>query len=194
MDREPHRGRLAARPALETAGPRSQPGSPPLPPWLEGALTRFPALRRHPHPALAHFAIVFILATTCFSLLYLLTGNPAFEDTAFYCLGGAVLSLPPTIATGLFSHWLNFYGQQEHSIRLEKLLSYLLLSLSAAAWTWRWLNPRVLIDLGGINCLYLMIILALTPIATLNSYIGGMITFPLDKKDLPATEEQRLDR
>ena len=53
---------------------------------------------------LAHFPIVFLLSATFFSLLFRFTGNRAFDDTAFYCLGGGLLTLPPTVATGLFTH------------------------------------------------------------------------------------------
>ena len=84
------------------------PDYPELPPALARLLDRFPQLRRRPHAMLAHFPIVFLLSATCFSLLFRFTGNRAFDDTAFYCLGGGLLTLPPTVATGLFTHWLNF--------------------------------------------------------------------------------------
>ncbi len=52
------------------------------------------------------------------------TGHRAFDDTAFYCLGGGLLTLPPTVATGLFTHWLNYPGEADRTVRLEKALSY----------------------------------------------------------------------
>ena len=93
-----------------------------LPPALARLLDRFPQLKRRPHPMLAHFPIVFLLSATFFSLLYVITGDRPFDDTAFYCLGGGLLTLPATMATGLFTHWLNFYGGADKTVRIEKAL------------------------------------------------------------------------
>jgi uncharacterized membrane protein len=152
-------------------------------------LERFPQLKRRPHPMLAHFPIVFLLSATFFSLLFLATGNRAFDATAFYCLGGGVLTLPPTIATGLFTHWVNFYGAADQTVRIEKALSYLVVSITVAAFVWRWLNPHVLTDLGGVNLIYLFLVLSLTPLVTANGYFGGMVTFPLEEAAPPGAQK-----
>jgi uncharacterized membrane protein len=158
---------------------------PQLPPALARLLDRFPQLRRRPHAMLAHFPIVFMLSATFFSILSVLTGEVAFDDTAFYCLGGGLLTLPPTIATGLFTLRLNFYGGADRTVRIEKALSYTVAGVAATAFVWRWLNPRVLDNLGGVNLIYFLLVLSLTPLVTANGYFGGMITFPLEEEILP---------
>jgi uncharacterized membrane protein len=139
---------------------------------------------------LAHFPIVFLLSATCFSLLFRFTGNRAFDDTAFYCLGGGLLTLPPTVATGFFTHWLNFSGVADQTVHLEKGLSYAEMFITAAAFVWRWLNPLVLTDLSGVNLIYFFLVLSLTPLVTVSGYFGGMLTFPLEE-EAPAPEAQR---
>jgi len=139
---------------------------------------------------LAHFPIVFLLSVTCFSLLYRLTGNRSFDDTAFYCLGGGLLTLPPTVATGLFTLWLNYPGGVDRTVRLEKTLSYAVTFIAATAFIWRWLDPGVLIDLSGVNLIYFFLILSLTPLVTANGYFGGMLTFPLDEAVPPPGPQQ----
>ena len=134
---------------------------------------------------LAHFPIVFLLSATFFSLLYRLTGDRSFDDTAFYCLGGGLLTLPPTVATGLFTHWLNFSGGADRTVHIEKALSYWVIVIAAAAFVWRWLNPLVLEDLSGVNLIYFFLVLSLTPLVTANGYFGGMLTFPLDEEAPP---------
>jgi uncharacterized membrane protein len=166
------------------------PDYPELPPVLAGLLGRFPQLKRRPHAMLAHFPIVFLLSATCFSLLFRFTGNRAFDDTAFYCLGGGLLTLPPTAATGLFTHWLNFGGVADRTVRLEKALSYAEMIITAAAFVWRWLNPLVLADLSGVNLIYFFLLLSLTPLVTASGYFGGMLTFPLEE-EAPAPEAQK---
>jgi uncharacterized membrane protein len=177
-------------PGATGGGPGSPaPDYPELPPALARLLDRFPQLKRRPHAMLAHFPIVFLLSATCFSLLFRFTGNRTFDDTAFYCLGGGLLTLPPTVATGLFTHWLNFSGGADQTVRLEKALSYAVMTIAGVAFVWRWLNPRVLDDLGGVNFIYFLLVLSLTPLVTANGYFGGMLTFPLEEEASPQGAE-----
>jgi uncharacterized membrane protein len=169
--------------------PAAPSGEPPLPPAVARLLDRFPQLKRRPHPLLAHFPIVFLLSATFFSLLFLATGDRAFDATAFYCLGGGLLTLPPTIATGLFTHWLNFYGGADRTVRLEKALSFTVVVVATTAFVWQWLNPLVLTDLGGVNLIYLFLVLSLTPLVTANGYFGGMVTFPLEEEAPPGNQK-----
>ena len=150
-----------------------------LPPWLRELVARHPYLRRHPHPAVAHFTITFMLAASFFSVLYLLTGVGSFETTAFHCLGGGVLTTPAAIATGVLTQRLN-YPEPHPTLVLEKRLSFLLWATAAGAFVWRLLNPEVLRDLHGLNFIYLLLVLAVTPLVSVISYFGGMVTFPLE--------------
>lgn len=151
-----------------------------LPPYPSRLLARFPVLRRYPHPLLAHFPIAYLLAAAGCSLLYLFTIDQAFEETAFYCLGAGLLFLPPTILTGFLTHWLNFPGELHRTVVIERRLSLLLLALTAAAFFWRWLDPRVLTNPEGFAAVYLVLILALALLVAATSYFGGMVTFPVD--------------
>jgi uncharacterized membrane protein len=169
-------------PSNRSSGPGPGPERP-LPPAWEALLTLWPALRRHPHPFAAHFPIVFLLATTGCNCLYLLTGVRALEVTAFYCLGGGVVTIPVAILTGMVTHRLNYAGQAEGSILLEKRLSLLLWTVAGGALAWRWLDPEVLVRdwwWGGV--LYFLLILAVTPLVTVISYFGGLLTFPLEEE------------
>ena len=162
-------------------GPEDEGRSRALPPWLTGLVARYPYLRRHPHPAVSHFPIVFMLAASFFSVLYLLTRVTSFETTAFHCLGGGVLSTPAAIATGVFTQRLN-YPQPDPTLTLEKRLSYLLWAMVSGAFVWRLLDPEVLRNLHGLNFFYLLLVLAVTPLVTVISFFGGMLTFPLESE------------
>jgi uncharacterized membrane protein len=156
-----------------------------LPAWLSRLLLRFPRLRRYPHPLAAHFPIVFLWSATFFTLFYLFTGNQAFENTAFHCLGGGVLTTPVAVLSGMATHWLNFPGENG-SLIWEKRFSLVLLILALTAFVWRLKDPEVLTDLKGVSLLYLALVLALTPLVTIISYFGGMLTYPLEA-DPPET-------
>jgi len=167
------------------SGPQDSKLAPPareVPPGLERLLNRFPWLRRHPHPMLSHFPIVFMLSASFFSLVFVITGDRSFDDTAFYCLGGGLVTMPLAVASGLFTHWLNFPGELHKTVHIEIGLSYAVMSIAGVGFFWRWLDPQVLDDLSGINLLYFVLVLALTPLVTANGYFGGLVTFPLEEE------------
>lgn len=162
-------------------GPEDEGRSRALPPWLTGLVARHPCLRRHPHPAVAHFTITFMLAATFFSVLYLLTRVTSFETTAFHCLGGGLLTIPAAIATGVITQRLNF-PNHHRTLVLEKRLSLLLWAVAAGAFVWRLLDPEVLQDLQGFNFIYFLLVLMVTPLISAISFFGGMLTFPLEEE------------
>lgn len=164
-----------------------------FPPWLTRLLHRYPTLRRYPHPLAIHFPIVFFLSATFFTLLYLATGDGAWESTAFHCLGGGVITLPVAICTGLFTAWLNFSAESARTAALEKKLSFLLQTAATTAWLWRWLDPRVLLHPAGLNLLYLLLVLSLTPLVAVISFFGGMLTFPLEVEVMGPTPQEGPD-
>lgn len=165
------------RPVLD----QGEKSAGPPPEALVRLVQRYPFLRRHPHPMVVHFTIVFLLSTTFFNLLYLLTGTQTFETTAFHCLGAGVLSMPFSILTGFVTRWLNYPGEPTPALVLEARLSWLLLAVSLGAFIWRLLDPAVLSGLGPASLIYLFLIISVTPLVTLISYFGGLLTFPLEE-------------
>jgi len=154
----------------------------PMPAALSRLLERFPILRRHPHPMLVHFPIVFMLSPTLFNLLYFITGIKSFEATAWHCLGGGILFAPLTIGTGYFTWWLNYLAKPMRPVRIKIRFSILLLSISIVALVWRILDPEVLTSSNGGGILYFLIILSLIPVVTVIGWFGASLTFPLEKK------------
>jgi len=159
----------------------SQPGGEKLPPGMARLLHRHPAWRRHPHPIVVHFTIVYMLSTTFFSLLYLLMQIPSLEITAYYCLGAGLLSIPFAMLTGYLSRRVNYPEAPRRLFFIEIRLSWLLLGAGAAAFLWRTLNPGILQNFGKAGLFYLLLIISLSVIVTIISFFGGLLTFPLEK-------------
>ena len=170
--------------AVLSAAPEAPPASASRP-FLPGGslgwlLDRFPLLKRHLHPMLVHFPIVFLLAAPAFSLLYLAAGNPSFETTAFHCLCGGVVFTPPAILTGLFTWWLNYQARPLTPVRRKLVLAPVLLAVAAAALIWRLVDPEVLHrGVKGPAWLYLGLLLALAPLVIAVGWYGATLTFPL---------------
>ena len=150
----------------KTRAPQSREGKPgqPLPdrevpPVLRWWLDRLPWLRRHPHPMLSHFPIVFMLSASFFSFLYVVTGHRSFDDTAFYCLGAGLVTMIPAVLSGLFTHWLNFPRGQHRTVNIEIGLSFMVLIIGVITFFWHWKDPQVLAHLCGTGMLYFILIL-----------------------------------
>ena len=149
-----------------------------MPPMISALLRRFPILRRHPHPMMVHFPIVFMFAVFLFCGLFLLTGVEAFETTALHCLAAGVLSAPVAIATGYYTWWLNYLSRPMHPVTIKKNLSWVLLFASVAALAWRMWDPAVLSVSGPGRVLYALLAFALFVITVVIAYFGGQLTFP----------------
>ncbi len=178
MDGKNHPGPLT-RPKREAA--RSQEPAPDLPPPLARFLHRHPLCRRHPHPMAARFAIVFMLAAPFFAVIYLITGVPSFETTAFHCLGAGVVSIPIANLTGLLTRHVNYPGKPTPTLVLENRLAWLLFALTMTAFLWRLFDPEILQALTPAAVIYLLLVLSLAPLVTIISFFGGILVFPLEK-------------
>ena len=156
--------------------------APALPLWLSGLLMRFPLLRRHPHPATVHFPIVFSLSASFFSVLSVLTGDRSFDQTAFYCLIGAVLFMPLGIVTGLATWWINYMARRMRPATIKKYLSFATVGVIAFLVVWRASVPGVLHSMTPSGVVYLILVVALTPAVLIVAYYGGTLTFPVEKR------------
>jgi len=166
------------------AGPEGQEKAAAIviPRWLGWLLQRFPLLKRHPHPMLVHFPIVFMTAATAFTVLYLLTGSKSFELTALNCLGGGVLFTPVVILTGIFTWWLNYQSRRLRPVVIKLILSPILLAVATSAFIWRLLQPAIMENLRGVNLIYLLLILSLSPLVAAIGWFGAQMTFPIHEE------------
>ncbi|MGE5840369.1 MAG: DUF2231 domain-containing protein [Deltaproteobacteria bacterium] len=152
-----------------------------LPASLVWLLSRFPMLRRHPHPMVIHFPIVFMISTAGFTVLYLLTRYEGFDTTAFHCLGGGLLFTPIAILTGFYTWWLNYMAKPNRPVNIKMRFSVLLLAVQIAAFSWRLFVPDILTRLGQITIPYVMLVLSLAGIVTVIGWYGAMLTFPIER-------------
>jgi predicted heme/steroid binding protein/uncharacterized membrane protein len=150
----------------------------PMPKFLARLLARYPILRRHPHPMVVHFPIVFMFAATLFNLLYLITGIKSFEVTALHCLGGGILFTPLAILTGWFTWWLNYLAKAMRPVTIKICFSILLMAVSISVFFWRIWDTGVLLSFTGRSIFYFLLILSLIPIVTVIGWFGATLTFP----------------
>ena len=129
-----------------------------------------------------HFPIVFMLSTTAFNLLYLITGVQSFETTALHCLGGGLLFIVVAMTTGIYTWWLNYMAKPLRAVKIKILLSLLMFVVAAIVFVWRIADPAVLDSLAGIGSVYLLLVLALAVMVTIIGWFGASMTFPIEKE------------
>ncbi len=165
-------------------------GGKPIPGFLSGLLERYPFLRRHVHPMMVHFPIVFMISPMLFVLLYFITGLSSFETTAWFCLGAGIVFSPLAIGSGYFTWWLNYGARRMRPVTIKIRCSFLLVAVSLFAFFWRYFHPNVF-DSTGVGALYFLLLLSLIPIVSIIGWYGATLTFPLEKRlKVPRAQEK----
>jgi predicted heme/steroid binding protein/uncharacterized membrane protein len=152
----------------------------PMPAWLASLLKTNPVLRRHPHPMTVHFPIVFLLSDPFFNALYWVTGNRAFETTAYHCLGGGIVFTVVATLPGLFPWWYNYLARRMKPVVIKISLSAITLILAVVCFIWRWNDPTVMVMPHGIDYLYFFFSLAFVPLISIIGWYGATLVFPFE--------------
>ena len=153
----------------------------PIPQPIAFLINRFPFLRRHPHPMTVHFPIVFMFSTTVFNLLYMFTGEQAFETTAFHCLGAGIIFNFVGITTGIYTWWLNYMAKMLRPVKIKIPLTLIMLVTSVILFIWRTSVPDILTNFAGLSIIYLLLVLSLSVMVTIVGWFGASMTFPVEK-------------
>ncbi len=132
---------------------------------------------RHGHPMTVHYPIAFMMATSFFVLLYILTGHRNFETTSFYLMILGLIASPVAVTTGLITWWYNYNSAITYIIRRKMMLSAVLVAVSLVMVIWRATTPEIFTGEMGFWWLYLILTLIITPLVALIGFYGGKLTF-----------------
>jgi len=160
---------------------KEEPQTRKIPKVLESLLAKYPILRRHPHPMVVHFPIVFMFSTTVTTILYVITGIKSLEMTALHCLVGGILFTPIAILTGMYSWWLNYLAKPLKPVAIKQWASLILLGLQVTLLVWRIKVPGILNSFGPDNATYFLLTLFLLPLVIVIGWYGAKLTFPIEK-------------
>jgi predicted heme/steroid binding protein/uncharacterized membrane protein len=153
-----------------------------VPKTLSWLLTKFPMLRRHPHPMTVHFPIVFMFCTPVFNILYLITGIRAFELTALHCLAGGIFFTVVAIITGFYTWWLNYMARPLRAVTIKRRLAVIMLATEIVVFLWRIKVPDILDSFGTASLIYFLLVLSFLPMVTAMGWYGAQLTFPIEKE------------
>lgn len=156
-------------------------GERKMPKILSWIFKRFPLLKRHPHPFLVHFPIVFLVSSPLFTALYLITGTRSFEQTSFHCLAGGLLFTLAAIPSGLLTWWMNYSAHLFKPVVIKIILSPILFVIGFIVFIWRFKNPFLLEQISGMDLIYLFLFFMMLPLVLTIGWFGATMTFPVHK-------------
>lgn len=146
-----------------------------IPPFLITLITRYPILRRHPHPFLVHFPMVFLFGGAIFMLLHVARPQLApFEKMAYAMLIMGFLFTPPAIATGLWTWWIVYSLKMLPQILYKITLSITLLLTETVCLYLRIGHP---FERTARGWTYFALMLFLAADGLTIGYFGGQLTY-----------------
>jgi predicted heme/steroid binding protein/uncharacterized membrane protein len=169
-------------PQIGVLGDKKGAAENQLPLWLTKFLNRYIFFKRHPHPMLVHYPIVFMFSAPGFLLLALITGNRSFEVTALHCLGAGLIFMPLTMASGFLTWWINYHGKPIRPVTIKIWTSFILLLVAFILFTWRMMAPDILSRGGSDSFFYIFLVCTLAPLVSIIGWFGAKLTFPLARE------------
>jgi predicted heme/steroid binding protein/uncharacterized membrane protein len=133
----------------------------------------------HPHPVAVHFPVALGVVTAVFLILYLLTGNTAFELSGYYVLWAALVMTPLAMLSGAVSWWFNYGRIFDARFKAKISLSIVLLIVEAVALALRTANPSSLVNRKPVGWAYALAVIVVVPLVATLGWIGVRISFPL---------------
>ncbi len=146
-----------------------------IPRFLVTLITRYPILRRHPHPFFVHFPMVFLFGGAVFMLLHLVRPQLAhFEKAAFLMLIMGILFTPPAVVSGLWTWWIAYSLRVSPQILAKMILAIILLLTEIVSLLLRIRHPFERTVRGWV---YFALMLFLAADGLTIGYFGGVITY-----------------
>ena len=146
-----------------------------IPQLLIRLITRYPILRRHPHPFFVHFPMVFLFGGAIFMVLHLVRPQLApFEKVAFLMLIMGILFTPPAIVSGLWTWWIAYSWRVPPQILYKIILAIALLLTEIVSLLLRIGHP---FDRTARGWVYFALMLFIAIDALTIGYFGGQLTY-----------------
>ncbi|MFH0821236.1 MAG: UbiA family prenyltransferase [Pseudomonadota bacterium] len=170
-------GRFPLVGVIEEKTKEPQPG---LKGRVDAWLDDHPFFRRHPHPALVHIPVGCGAAAAVFHVIGVLLGSPALATAAFRCLALVLVVLPPTLATGYFTWWMNYDCTDSRLIKFKRRLAWGAVGLAGVAVITRIFVQDPLDLSNRLSLMYTAALLGFSGIVSVVGFLGGLLIFPFE--------------
>lgn len=146
---------------------------------IEVFLNRHPFFRRHPHPAIVHFPVAFLIVAPLLQLAAIVAGSAQTQWMAFFCLAIGMLAVPAAILTGYLTWWVNYGAVDSPVIRIKRRFAWAALCAGMVCLVLGALRLHGSLQSSDlIFVVYSLSLLALGIIVGSVGFWGGKLTFP----------------
>jgi len=150
----------------------------PLPAFMVKFLNAYPFFKRHPHPMVVHFTMVyFITSSILLYWYYLISQMQSLLDSIYYMHILGTISLPVTISTGFVSWKINYLGKPISYIKRKIVLTFIVVFFDIVVLIAMIQQPDVLISPHGVQLIIPAFIALYLPIVSLIGHNGGQLVY-----------------
>ncbi len=169
LQRYPHVGILKAT----LAAPKI-----PLPKWIIGFLEKYPFFKRHPHPMVVHFPMVYFITASLLLMWYYVVDAPlSFLDAIFYMHALGTISLPAAIFTGWLSWKANYFGKPIGYIVRKIILTFFVFLFDIIVLLSLLYQPDILVSPHGFQIVIPLMIFLYLPLVSIIGHHGGQLVY-----------------
>lgn len=127
----------------------------------------------HTHHISTHFTNGLFPAAALMITLFLYTGDPLFESTAFHCIAIGFLGIPFAYLSGVMDWKKRFQGRRTRTFDHKIAFGLLFLILGAVTFFIRWSYGEEINAAGAVKLVYVALIYILTGLATYLGHLGS---------------------
>jgi predicted heme/steroid binding protein/uncharacterized membrane protein len=177
----PHGAEVLERfPVIGSLKTESEKVALPLPGWLANFLEAYPFFKRHPHPMVVHFPMVFFIIIPAFlAWYYFISPMASLLDSIVYLHIPGTFSLPFAMLTGWLSWKVNYLGKPIDKISRKILFSFILLVMNLIVLFALWQNPTILANPQGVQWVIPILIFSYFPVVSCIGAQGGELVYPV---------------
>lgn len=134
--------------------------------------------RLHPHSTASHFSVSCIPLALIFFIIWLISGQPAFESAVFYLLIVGLISILVSGVTGIISWTVSYESKTTKTFNLKISLGILLFIIGLWTLIWRLTGQRVILSPPS-SFIYLASFIIQTTICLVLDHYGKKIVYSL---------------
>jgi predicted heme/steroid binding protein len=150
----------------------------PIPKWIAHLLNLYPFLKRHPHPMVVHFPMVYyITAPILLFWFYLIDTNESLIKAVFYMHVLGTISLPFAILTGWLSWKVNYLGKPIGYIKRKIMFTVVVLIFDVIVLISLSYQPEILISPHGLQIIIPVLVFSYLPIISIIGHHGGQLVY-----------------
>jgi uncharacterized membrane protein len=131
----------------------------------------------HLHSMTIHFTSALYPVAILFMFLFLIFGKTSFQQTHFYTMLLATVSVPFSYLTGILEWRQKFEGTRLPIFTAKVRFGIVIFAVGGLCTIWGAISPGVLAGGGVLRVVYILLNVSILPLVVFLGYLGGKILY-----------------